>query len=135
MRFSADHLRLPAHAQHQRDVRPIYIGIEQADLVSHLRERDGQVHRQRGLAHAALARTHGNDGIDSRQRLRPRRRLARDETAYVRSKDHTPRINQDGSNTRLYRAPTGLELPRFFSRAALNELGDLFLGYSEKRKR
>ena len=71
----ADHLRLTAHAQHQRDVRPVDIGVEQADLVSHLGERDGQVHRQRSFAHAALARTHGNDGIDSRQRLRPRRGL------------------------------------------------------------
>ncbi len=68
-------LRLPAHAQHQRDVRPVHIGVEQANFVSHLRQRDRQVHRQRGLAHAALARTHGNDGIDSGQRLRPRRGL------------------------------------------------------------
>ena len=70
-----NHLRLPAHAQHQRDVWPIHIGVEQANFVSHLGQRDCQIHRQRGLSHSALARTYSDDGIDSRQRLRPRRGL------------------------------------------------------------
>jgi hypothetical protein len=37
---------------------------------------EGQIHGQRGLADASFAGTHGNDGINSGQGLRPRRRLS-----------------------------------------------------------
>ena len=67
----AHHARLRVRAQHQRYVRPIHVGIKQSDLVSHLGQRHRQVHRQRGLADASLARPHRNNGVDSRQRLRP----------------------------------------------------------------
>ncbi len=66
----ADHARLRVHAQHQRDVGAVDIGVEQADFVSHLGEGNGQIHRQRGLADASLARTDGDDGVDPGQRLR-----------------------------------------------------------------
>ena len=71
MRFSADHFRLAVHAQHQRNVGAIDVGIEQADFVTHLGQGDGQIHRERGLTDASLAGTYGDDGIDTGKRLRP----------------------------------------------------------------
>ena len=50
-------------AQHQRDVGPVHVGIEQSDFVAHARQRDGQVNGQRGFADAALARAHGDDAV------------------------------------------------------------------------
>ena len=38
------HLRLPTHAQHQRDVWPVHVRVEQANLVSHLRQSDRQIY-------------------------------------------------------------------------------------------
>ena len=51
----ADDARRHRRAQHQGNVGPIHVGIEQPDLVAHARQRDGQVHRQSGFADAALA--------------------------------------------------------------------------------
>src|ERR1700685_1247400 len=70
------HLRLRIYAEHQRNIRAVDIGVKQANLVAHLGESNSQIHRQRGLADSTLAGTYGDDGIDSRQRLRPRRWLA-----------------------------------------------------------
>jgi len=51
------------------------VGVKQANFVPHLRQSDGEVHRQRGLSHATFARTYGKDDIDSGQRLRSLCRL------------------------------------------------------------
>ena len=66
----ANHARLVAHAQHQRDIGAVDVGVEQPDFVPHLDQRDGEVDRERGLADTALARTDGDDGVHARQRLR-----------------------------------------------------------------
>ena len=55
----------PEHLGHREAVD---VGVEQPDLVAGLGQRDGQVHRDRRLADAALARRHADDA-----RLRVRR--------------------------------------------------------------
>ncbi len=70
------HPRLRAGTQHQRNVGAVNVGVEQSGLVAHLGQRQRQIDGQRGLAHASLARTDGNYGVNSGQRLRPRRRLS-----------------------------------------------------------
>jgi hypothetical protein len=72
----ASHFWLAAHPQHQRYVRPIHIRVEQSDFVPHLRQRHSQIHRQRRLSHSALARTYGDNGVNSREWLRAWRCLA-----------------------------------------------------------
>ena len=69
-------LRLRIRPQHQRDVGAIYVGIEQANPIPQLDQRNSQVNRERGFAHSALARADGDNRIHSRQRLRPLRRLS-----------------------------------------------------------
>src|SRR5581483_803767 len=59
-----------ARAQHERHVRAVDVGIEQADFVSELAESEGEVHSQCGLADAALSGTDSDNGIYARQRLR-----------------------------------------------------------------
>src|SRR5215831_10573418 len=66
----SDHPRLRVHPQHERDVGAVNIGIEQADFVAHLGDRDGQIYRQRGLADTPLARADCDDGVHPWQRLR-----------------------------------------------------------------
>src|ERR1700685_273036 len=66
----AHHARLRIHSQHQRNIWPVNIGIEQPNFMPKLRQRHGKIHRQRGLAHASLAGTDRNNGVDARQRLR-----------------------------------------------------------------
>ena len=39
----AHHFRLLVGAEHERDVRPVDISVEQSYLVAHLREGDGQI--------------------------------------------------------------------------------------------
>jgi hypothetical protein len=71
-RFDAiltNHPWLSAHAEHEWNVGTVDIGVEQADFVAHFCERDRQVHRQSGLADAALARPNSDDGVDTRKRL------------------------------------------------------------------
>ena len=51
----ADGLRLLLGAQHDGHVGAVDVGIEQADFVAQLRERQGQVHGYRGFAYAAFA--------------------------------------------------------------------------------
>ena len=65
-----DHARLGVHSKHQRDVGAVDVGVEQANFVSHFGECNGQIHRQRGLAHASLTGTNCDDGVDAGQWLR-----------------------------------------------------------------
>jgi hypothetical protein len=44
-----------AGAHHERDIGPVDVGVDEADLVAHAGESDGQVDRDRGFAYAALA--------------------------------------------------------------------------------
>jgi hypothetical protein len=70
----ARHARLPLLPEHQRDVRTVHIGVEQADPASGRRQRHRQVHRHRRLADAALPRAHRNDVADARNQRVVRRR-------------------------------------------------------------
>ena len=49
-------------AHHGGDVRTVNVRVHQADACAALRQRDGDVDRDRALAHAALART-DRDGV------------------------------------------------------------------------
>ena len=70
-------------AGHDGHGRPIDIGVGETDPVSQARQRDGEIHRNGGLAHAALAGGHRNDVRDLvhlvqaqvQRRLLRRRRL------------------------------------------------------------
>src|SRR5258708_35956106 len=53
-------------AQHERDVRPVNIAVEQSYFVAHLTEGDCEIDRERGLADSALAGSDGDDGADAR---------------------------------------------------------------------
>ena len=64
------HPWLHIDAHHKRHIRTIDIRIEQSDFVSQLRQRDCQIHRDGGLSHSTLARSHCNDVLDSGQRHR-----------------------------------------------------------------
>src|SRR6516225_5040685 len=65
----ADNARGHSGSQHQRNVGAIDVGIEEPDLVTQARQRNGQVHCQSGFADAALARAHSDDAVDSWKRL------------------------------------------------------------------
>ncbi len=56
-----DHRRRLVHAHHARDVRPVDVGVHQPDARARVRERDGEVDRDRRLADAALAARDGDD--------------------------------------------------------------------------
>ena len=73
----AHHLRLLVRSQHERDVGTVDIGIEQSDSMTHLAERDGEIHGKRRFADPALARPDGDNGVDARKRLRSRLLLTR----------------------------------------------------------
>ena len=66
----AEHLGLRADAQHQRHVGTVNVGVEQTDFVSQLGQHDGKIDGERGLSHAAFARTDGNDSAHTGQGLR-----------------------------------------------------------------
>ena len=51
-----DDQRIVVHPEHPRYREPVDVGVEDADVVAHAGQGDGQVDRDRGLAHAALAR-------------------------------------------------------------------------------
>ena len=65
---SVDELRL--HPEHDRHVRPVDVGVDDADLAAALREREREVHGDRRLADAALARADGDDVLHAGQRCR-----------------------------------------------------------------
>src|SRR5512140_1720284 len=66
----AENLRLRIQAQHQRDVGAVDVGIEQADLVSQLRQDNGEIDRERGFPDAAFAGSYGDDRAYTGQGLR-----------------------------------------------------------------
>ena len=55
------HARLLRRAHHQRHIRPVDVRVDQPHPLSQLRQRNRQVHCDRGLAHAALAGTDSDD--------------------------------------------------------------------------
>ena len=57
----AKNFGLRVDAEHQRDVGPVDVGIEQADLVSELRQDNREIDGERGLSHTAFAGTDGDD--------------------------------------------------------------------------
>jgi len=62
------------HAHHPRDVRPVDVGVHQADAIPGLREGDGEVRGDGRLADASLPRRHGDDATEARVRDGGRRR-------------------------------------------------------------
>ena len=69
--------RLFARSKHQRDVRTVDIGVEEAYAMAQLGKDDRQVNGQSGLADSSLAGPDGDDGIDTGERLRSGLLLAR----------------------------------------------------------
>jgi hypothetical protein len=55
-------------AHHERDVGAVDVGVDEADAMAELSERDGEVDGEGGFADAALAGSDGNDGFDSGKR-------------------------------------------------------------------
>jgi hypothetical protein len=66
--------------------------------VSHGCESDGEIHRQRGLADPAFARTDGDDGVHARQRLRTLLRRTLMLMWHVCVQRMTPELNIERSN-------------------------------------
>ena len=60
------HFGLLVGPKHERNVRPVNVAIEQANAISHLVERERQIHGERGLADSAFAGTNGNDRVNAR---------------------------------------------------------------------
>src|SRR3954471_1110797 len=60
---------LRGDAQHHRHVRTIDVAVDHRHARAGLAERDREIHRDRGLADAALARTHGDDVAHTGDRL------------------------------------------------------------------
>ena len=61
-------LRRGAHAHHQRHVRTVDVGVQQAHLVAQARERDRQIHGDGGFSDAAFSRTDCDQILDARYR-------------------------------------------------------------------
>ena len=74
LHLAAPHRGLPVHAHHARDVRPVDVGIHEANAAALEGERGGEVHRNAGLAHTALAGGDGEHLAEVRQFDRRRRR-------------------------------------------------------------
>ncbi len=55
-------------AHHERDVGAVDVGVDEADAMAELSERDGEVDGEGGFADAALAGSDGDDGFDSGER-------------------------------------------------------------------
>ena len=73
--FITDRAGLGTGPDHQGNVGPVYICVQQTDLMPKLRQSQREVHRKRGLPDSALAGTNGDDVSNSRQSLRARRLL------------------------------------------------------------
>ena len=56
-----DHGRTAPHPEHPGNREPVHIRVDDADPVAQLPQRDRQVHRDRGLPHAALPTGDGED--------------------------------------------------------------------------
>ena len=61
-----DHRRLVEHTEHARDIGAVDVGIHDADREALLHQCDGEVGRDGGLAHAALARGDRDDPAEVR---------------------------------------------------------------------
>src|SRR6266496_5314697 len=85
-------LWLTAGAQHERDVWPVHVGIEQSHLISQLGQRDSQVDGYGGLADAALAGTDGDDRVNAGNRL-GRWRLLTGRMCMCAQKDYLSRTD------------------------------------------
>src|SRR5438132_1353764 len=59
----------------QSNVRPVDIGVEEPDFVSHFGQDDREVDGESGLADSAFAGAHRDNGVHARKRLRTRRLL------------------------------------------------------------
>jgi hypothetical protein len=81
--------QLRVDAEHQRDIRTVDVAVEEPDAAPALRQRQCQVHSDRGLADAALSGADGDDVLDARQR-RPARFPAPTLTAPSRSSVRPP---------------------------------------------
>jgi hypothetical protein len=100
------HRRRLIDPHHARDVRPVDVGVHEADARTGSGERDGDVGRDSRLPHATLAARDGNDvaqigirfGCWSRPHLRARRSV------------RSPRVDHRQRTTR--RRLSGLELDR-----------------------
>jgi hypothetical protein len=97
-------LRLAVDAEHHRDVRAGDVRVEQSHRRARLRERDGEVDRDRRFSDAALARRDGDDVLDPGHQLL---RLGRRRTA-----DHRAPRDVDclDAERRQLRANVGLDL-------------------------
>ena len=62
-------LRAAGDAEHRRLRRPVDVGVEDADGGAFRRQREREVHRGGGLAHAALAARHGDDVLHAGHEL------------------------------------------------------------------
>ena len=62
------HLGLLAGAEHDRNVGAVHVSVEQADRGAEGFERDGEVYRDGGLAHATLAAGHRDQLLNARDR-------------------------------------------------------------------
>src|SRR6185503_5740094 len=58
-------------AQHARLAGTVDIGVEQPDARALAGKREREIHGHRGLADTALARCHGDEVVNARQRLEP----------------------------------------------------------------
>src|SRR5512138_2105635 len=56
--------------EHERDVGSVDVGVQQTDAQAPVRESSREVHRDRGLADAALARADGHNVVDVLRQLR-----------------------------------------------------------------
>jgi hypothetical protein len=109
-------LGLAGQAEHHRDAGAVDVGVEHADLAALGGQRERQVHRGGGLAHAALAGGDGDDVAHFRQRGEVLLHLVRDDArgdadgdllhAGNRVGDHAAHFGLEG------RVPAGRRIPQ-----------------------
>ncbi len=58
---------LLARAHHQRHIRPVNVGVNQADALAQSRKRNGEIDGDGGFAHTALPGTNGDNLGDAGQ--------------------------------------------------------------------
>ena len=90
-------------AEHDRHVRPVDVAVENADAAAALRQRQREVHRDRRLADAALARADGDDVLHAGQRRAAR--LGRRRRPHVGR--HRARRRRRRQAARARRPPPG----------------------------
>jgi len=66
----AKNFGLRVQAQHERDVGPVNVGVEQSHFVSQLGQDDGEIDCESGLPYTAFAGTYGDDCAYTGQGLR-----------------------------------------------------------------